>query len=86
MEGGTLYEGRASLRPAMRVMGAMAMHLICRRVGVFFTSEDGPTTTEYAVMLALIIVVTIGAITGIGTTVKGIYTNLDSSLPTGSAT
>lgn len=51
----------------------------------FFVEEDGPTTTEYAVMLALIIAICIGAISGIGTTLEGIYTNLSSSLPTGSA-
>jgi pilus assembly protein Flp/PilA len=33
----------------------------------FLVSEDGPTAVEYAVMLALIIVVCIGAVTTIGT-------------------
>ncbi|MGZ0172840.1 MAG: Flp family type IVb pilin [Planctomycetales bacterium] len=33
-------------------------------------SEDGPTAVEYAVMMALIIVVCIGAITTIGTNAK----------------
>ena len=33
----------------------------------FVTNEDGPTAVEYAVMLALIIVVCIGAIQLIGT-------------------
>ena len=33
----------------------------------FLTSEDGPTAVEYAVMLALIVVVCIGTITAIGT-------------------
>ena len=32
----------------------------------FLVSEDGPTAVEYAVMLALIIVVCIGAITTLG--------------------
>jgi len=49
----------------------------------FLKSEDGPTATEYAVMLALIIIVALGAITGLGTTVDTIFTNVDSSLPTG---
>ena len=61
------------------------MHTIRNRTRAFLASEDGPTTTEYAVMLALIIIICIGAISGIGTTVKGIYTNLDSSLPSGAA-
>lgn len=51
----------------------------------FVAAEDGPTTTEYAVMLALIIMVCLGAITGIGSTVDTIFTNMDASLPTGTA-
>jgi len=51
----------------------------------FLRSEDGPTATEYAVMLALIIIVALGAITGLGTTVSGIFTSVDSALPTGAA-
>lgn len=51
----------------------------------FLRSEEGPTATEYAVMLALIIIVALGAITGLGTTVDTIFTNVDSSLPTGSS-
>jgi len=51
----------------------------------FLKSEDGPTATEYAVMLALIIMVALGAITGIGVKLDSIYTSLDSQLPTGSA-
>ncbi len=51
----------------------------------FLVSEDGPTTTEYAVMLALIIVISIGAISGIGETVSNIFTNVDNGLPTGGA-
>ena len=49
----------------------------------FLASEDGPTTTEYAVMLALIIVVSIASISGIGSTVGGIFTSIGGSLPTG---
>jgi len=33
----------------------------------FLVSEDGPTAVEYAVMLALIVVVCIGAVTSVGT-------------------
>jgi pilus assembly protein Flp/PilA len=55
------------------------------RAKAFLKSEDGPTATEYAVMLALIIIVALGAITGLGTTVDAIFTNVDSSLPTGSS-
>ncbi len=53
------------------------------RVKSFLRSEEGPTATEYAVMLALIIVVALGAITGIGQTVDTIFTNVDNALPSG---
>jgi pilus assembly protein Flp/PilA len=36
----------------------------------FLVSEDGPTAVEYAVMMALIIVVCIGTVTTIGTNAK----------------
>ena len=54
------------------------------RAKSFLRSEDGPTATEYAVMLALIIIVALGAITGLVTTVDTIFTNVDTALPTGS--
>ncbi len=33
----------------------------------FLVSEDGPTAVEYAVMLALIVVVCLSAVTAVGT-------------------
>ena len=51
----------------------------------FLKSEDGPTATEYAVMLALIIIVALGAITGLGTTVDAVFTNADTSLTAATA-
>ncbi len=39
----------------------------------FFKSEDGPTAVEYAVMVALIIVVSIAAITTLGTKVSSTF-------------
>ncbi|RMF84699.1 MAG: Flp family type IVb pilin [Planctomycetota bacterium] len=42
------------------------MKAFLNRVNDFLRSEDGPTATEYAVMLALIIVVCIAAITTLG--------------------
>ena len=56
-----------------------------KNVKRFIQSEDGPTATEYAVMLALIIIVALGAITGLGTTVDTVFTNVDNALPTGAA-
>jgi pilus assembly protein Flp/PilA len=52
------------------------------RAKVFLRSEDGPTATEYAVMLALIIIVALAAISGLGTTVDAIFSGVDSELST----
>jgi pilus assembly protein Flp/PilA len=46
---------------------------ITRSVVSFLKREDGPTAVEYAVMLALIIVVCITAITTLGTNAKGTF-------------
>lgn len=51
----------------------------------FLQSEDGPTATEYAVMLALIIIVALTAITTLGSKVKTIFTNVETALPSGSS-
>jgi len=56
------------------------MNTFLTRAKQFLQSEDGPTATEYAVMLALIIIVALGAITGLGGTVSGIFTNVDGQL------
>jgi pilus assembly protein Flp/PilA len=42
----------------------------------FLSAEDGPTAVEYAVMLALIIVVCIGAITTVGKNSSSVYSNV----------
>ncbi|HTM55555.1 MAG TPA: Flp family type IVb pilin [Pirellulales bacterium] len=46
----------------------------------FVKSEDGPTAVEYAVMLALIIVVCLVAITSLGTATSGSFSNTAASL------
>ena len=42
----------------------------------FVKAEDGPTAVEYAVMLALIIVVCIGAITTLGGNANTTFTSV----------
>jgi pilus assembly protein Flp/PilA len=46
----------------------------------FVVSEDGPTAVEYAVMLALIVIVCLTAITSVGTKANTTFTNIASSL------
>jgi pilus assembly protein Flp/PilA len=51
----------------------------------FLADEDGPTAVEYAVMLALIIVVCIGAITTLGLNAGNTFSYVSSIVaPTGS--
>ena len=46
----------------------------------FLVSEDGPTAVEYAVMLALIIVVCLTAIQAVGTNAKATFTGVAAQL------
>ncbi len=50
----------------------------------FLASEDGPTAVEYAVMLALIVIVCLVAIQSIGTNASTTFTNIGNSLGSGS--
>ena len=51
----------------------------------FLKNEDGPTAVEYAVMLALIIVVCIAAITTLGTNANNTFSFVAGKVaPTGS--
>jgi pilus assembly protein Flp/PilA len=53
----------------MRLM----MTTLLRRAADFLRDESGPTAVEYAVMLALIIVVCITAVTTLGTTTNNTF-------------
>jgi pilus assembly protein Flp/PilA len=58
---------------------------IQRKVIVFLNDENGPTAVEYAVMVALIIVVSIAAITTLGTKVSSTFSNTTTKITTGTA-
>jgi pilus assembly protein Flp/PilA len=49
-------------------------------VMTFLKQEDGPTAVEYAVMLALIIVVCISAITTLGSNANQTFTSVGSAI------
>ena len=55
-----------------------------RFVADFVKREDGPTAVEYAVMLALIIVVCLVAITSLGTKASSTFNSVATTLPGGS--
>ena len=51
-----------------------------KQVVQFLKKEDGPTAVEYAVMLALIIVVCLIAITALGTSANATFGNVGSAI------
>jgi pilus assembly protein Flp/PilA len=59
------------------------MKSLAMKVHRFLVCEDGPTAVEYAVMLALIVVVCISAITTLGTTTKTTFENISGKIPAG---
>ena len=61
------------------------MRSLATSVVNFLKREDGPTAVEYAVMLALIIVVCIAAITTLGQNANGTFGSVGTSIaPTAS--
>jgi pilus assembly protein Flp/PilA len=50
----------------------------------FLRREEGPTAVEYAVMLALIIVICISAITTLGTNTNKTFTSTGKAITTSS--
>jgi pilus assembly protein Flp/PilA len=56
------------------------MRNFVHRVADFLKREDGPTAVEYAVMLALIIVVCLTAITTLGTNTNKTFTTVGNAV------
>lgn len=58
------------------------MSNIQKKVIAFLNDENGPTAVEYAVMVALIIVVSIAAITTLGTKVSSTFSTTATKITT----
>lgn len=56
------------------------MSQLAKKVQRFLVSEDGPTAVEYAVMLALIVIVCLAAINQIGTNANTTFQNVAGSI------
>ena len=54
--------------------------MLAKRVHRFLVSEDGPTAVEYAVMLALIVIVCLTAISAIGTNANTTFQSVADEL------
>ena len=60
------------------------MKTLLLRARHLLVSEDGPTAVEYAVMLALIVVVCLGTITTIGVRANLVFNDVSNALPAAS--
>ena len=56
------------------------MNSFVKSMRQFLISEDGPTAVEYAVMLALIVIVCLTAIGTIGTNANTTFNNIANSM------
>lgn len=56
------------------------MHRFLKKFVNFMRAEDGPTAVEYAVMLALIIVVCLTAITTLGRNTNNTFSNVGAHI------
>jgi Flp pilus assembly pilin Flp len=72
--------GRGASAREKSTGGGKAMNVTLRRIKSLFSSSQGAAATEYAFMLALIAVVCIAAISGLGGSAANAYATLDSGL------
>jgi pilus assembly protein Flp/PilA len=61
------------------------MSRMALKLKAFLVQEDGPTTTEYAAMLALIVVVALAAISSLGQSVNATFEGMNNELAAGTA-
>lgn len=58
------------------------MKTIMNKVVNFLKDEDGPTAVEYAIMLALIVIVCLAAITQVGSATNSAFNKIATKLNT----
>ncbi len=56
------------------------MKSLAKKVQHFLVSEDGPTAVEYAVMMALIVVVCIAGVTTIGRNASDVFDEIGKQI------
>ena len=59
--------------------------MLAKKVHRFLVSEDGPTAVEYAVMLALIVIVCLTAISSLGNAAKNTFEEVEASVTAASS-
>jgi pilus assembly protein Flp/PilA len=81
-----MFDSRTSLVTLDQGKATGFMSKWITRVACFLRDEEGPTAVEYAVMLALIIVVCVAAITTLGSNANNTFSNvaLNTAVSSGS--
>lgn len=78
---GILFSAAAlCARQWVQIQRGSEMTKFAKSIKRFLVSEDGPTAVEYAVMLALIIVVCLAAISTLGTTANSKFIEIGNHL------
>ena len=57
------------------------MKALVNSIKSFIREEEGATATEYAVMLALIIVISLAGISALGEKVSDVFVDIESAMP-----
>ncbi len=78
--GELLFEWVMCATKKTKEMGPTAMKTFTNSINKFIASEDGPTAVEYAVMLALIVVVCLTAIQAVGTNANAKFNTVKNAL------
>jgi len=60
--------------------GGLIMGRFMRELVSFLANEDGPTSVEYAVMLALIVVVCLASIASLGSKTSGTFSSVETKI------
>jgi len=71
---------RCRTNDCINLLRGFPMRALTKNVVNFLKREDGPTAVEYAVMLALIVVVCIAAITAIGGASNQTFSQVGSAI------
>ena len=56
------------------------LNRLVRRTITFLASDDGPTASEYAIVLALIVVVAMAAVQTLGSNVNSTFKNVNANM------
>ncbi|HWL93922.1 MAG TPA: Flp family type IVb pilin [Phycisphaerae bacterium] len=68
------------MRPGLREK-ELTMKAFVNCFKSFIRDEEGATATEYAVMLALIIVISLAGISALGEKVSDVFVDIESAMP-----